>query len=157
MTYSVKQLEKRHIAGFHLVGPWDEKVKQGFAQLFMWVESRQLQPREWICVYYDNPDEVPAEKLRCDVAITVDESFRIPENSEGVTRTEVPGGQYAVARAKVYNEAFAESWNRFFDELLADKSLQIAAGPCFEIYLNDMQRDGYWEIEMHIPVEAAAL
>jgi len=157
MAYSVKQLEKRHIAGFHLVGPWEEKVKQGFGQLSMWVQSKQLQPQEWICVYYGNPDEIPAEKLRCDVAITVDESFRIPENSEGVARTEVPAGQYAVAQARVYNEEFEACWNLFFDELLADQSLQIAAGPCFEIYLNNMQRDGFWEIEMHIPVEPKVL
>ncbi len=40
MTYNVKQIEKRTIAGFHLVGPWDVTVKQGFEQLSMWVSSR---------------------------------------------------------------------------------------------------------------------
>ncbi|AHJ73354.1 DNA gyrase inhibitor SbmC [Kosakonia sacchari] len=157
MSYTVKQCEKRRIAGFHLVGPWDEKVKQGFAQLSMWVDNKQIQPLEWICVYYDNPDEVPAEKLRADVAITVDAAFQVPANSEGVMTTEVPGGQYAVAQARVYNEEFAASWDRFFDELLTDQALQIAAGPCFEIYRNDGQRDGYWEIEMYIPVESKVL
>lgn len=157
MSYTVKQCEKRRIAGFHLVGPWDETVKQGFAQLAMWVDNKQIQPLEWICVYYDNPDEVPAEKLRADVAVTVDDAFQIPANSEGVMSTEVPAGRYAVAQARVYNEAFEESWNSFFDELLADTSSQIALGPCFEIYRNDGQRDGYWDIEMYIPVEAKVL
>jgi len=157
MSYTVKQCEKRRIAGFHLVGPWDEKVKQGFAQLSMWVDNKRIQPLEWICVYYDNPDEVPAEKLRADVAITVDAAFQVPANSEGVMTTEVPGGQYAVAQARVYNEEFAASWDLFFDELLTDQALQIAAGPCFEIYRNDGQRDGYWEIEMYIPVESKVL
>lgn len=157
MSYNISQLEKRHIAGFHLVGPWEEKVKQGFQQLLMWVQSKQIQPLEWICVYYDNPDEVPAEKLRCDVAITVDKSFHIPANSEGVILTEVPGGQYAVAHARVYNEEFAESWNRFFDELFSDDNVQIASGPCFELYLNDGASDGYWDITMHIPVEPKTL
>ena len=157
MSYTVKQCEKRRIAGFHLVGPWDEKVKQGFAQLSMWVDNKQIQPLEWICVYYDNPDEVPAEKLRADVAITVDAAFQVPANSEGVMTTEVPGGQYAVAQARVYNEEFAASWDLFFDELLADQALQISAGACFEIYRTDGQRDGYWEIEMYIPVESKAL
>ena len=91
------------------------------------------------------------------MAITVDAAFQVPANSEGVMTTEVPGGQYAVAQARVYNEEFAASWDLFFDELLADQALQISAGACFEIYRNDGQRDGYWEIEMYIPVESKAL
>ncbi|WP_039058560.1 DNA gyrase inhibitor SbmC [Enterobacter sp. Bisph1] len=157
MSYTVKQCEKRRIAGFHLVGPWDATVKQGFAQLSMWVDNKQIRPLEWICVYYDNPDEVPAEKLRADVAVTVDDGFQIPANSEGVKTTEVPAGNYAVAQARVYNEDFAGSWDIFFDELLSDTSYQIAFGPCFEIYRNDGQRDGYWDIEMFIPVETKVL
>lgn len=157
MGYNVKQLEKRRIAGFHLVGPWDEKVKQGFQQLLMWVENNQIQPLEWVCVYYDNPDEVPPEKLRCDVAITVDSGFQVPANSEGVITTEIPAGQYAVAHARVYNEEFEQCWDLFFDELLSDQSLQIAARPCFEVYQNDGQSDGYWDIDMHIPVEPKVL
>ncbi|APG18773.1 DNA gyrase inhibitor SbmC [Kosakonia radicincitans] len=153
MSYNVRQLEKRRIAGFHLVGPWNVTVKQGFKQLMMWVDSNKIAPLEWVCAYYDNPDEVPPEKLRADVAITVDADFQIPANSEGVILTDIPGGQYAVAQARVYNEEFEACWDLFFDELLSDQSVQIAAGPCFEVYLNDAQQDGYWEIDMHIPVE----
>lgn len=28
MDYSIRQLQKRTIAGFHLVGPWEKTVKQ---------------------------------------------------------------------------------------------------------------------------------
>lgn len=157
MAYTVRQVDKRTIAGFHLVGPWDVTVKQGFEQLSMWVNSRQIQPIDWICAYYDNPDEVPAEKLRADVVISVPDDFVIPENSEGVMRTELPGGLNAVARARVYNEEFEQAWDAFFDELLTDKQYQIAMRPCFELYLNCAQDDGYWEIDMYIPVEAKAL
>ncbi|MGK9172853.1 DNA gyrase inhibitor SbmC [Yokenella regensburgei] len=153
MEYHVKQVDTRTIAGFHLVGPWDVTVKQGFAQLNMWVKNKHIQPIDWICAYYDNPDEVPADKLRCDVVVSVPEDFVIPENSEGVMKTELPGGDYAVARAKVYNNEFEKSWDLFFDELLVDEHYQIALRPCFELYLNGDQEDGYWEIDMYIPVE----
>lgn len=89
MDYSIRQEKKRKIAGFHLVGPWEHTVKQGFEQLVMWVDGRHIQPLEWVAVYYDNPDEVPAEKLRCDTAVTVPDDFVIPENSEGVMMTEI--------------------------------------------------------------------
>ncbi|VAN37520.1 DNA gyrase inhibitory protein [Klebsiella pneumoniae] len=84
MNYSITTLGKKTIAGFHLVGPWDHTVKQGFEQLMMWVENHQVPAREWVAVYYDNPEEVPAEKLRCATAVTVDEDYIIPANSEGV-------------------------------------------------------------------------
>ena len=81
MDYSIRQQQKRTIAGFHLVGPWEKTVKQGFEQLVMWVDGRHIQPQEWVAVYYDNPDDVPAEKLRCVTAVTVVDDFTIPENS----------------------------------------------------------------------------
>ena len=95
MNYEIKQEDKRTVAGFHLVGPWEQTVKKGFEQLMMWVDSKNIVPKEWVAVYYDNPDETPAEKLRCDTVVTVPNNFTLPENSEGVILTEISGGQYA--------------------------------------------------------------
>lgn len=97
MNYSITTLGKKTIAGFHLVGPWDHTVKQGFEQLMMWVENHQVPAREWVAVYYDNPEEVPAEKLRCAAAVAVDEDYVIPANSEGVILAAIAGGDYACA------------------------------------------------------------
>ncbi|VDZ99519.1 DNA gyrase inhibitor [Salmonella enterica subsp. enterica] len=30
MDYEIRQEQKRKIAGFHMVGPWEHTVKQGF-------------------------------------------------------------------------------------------------------------------------------
>ena len=89
MNYEIKQEDKRTVAGFHLVGPWEQTVKKGFEQLMMWVDSKNIVPKEWVAVYYDNPDETPAEKLRCDTVVTVPNNFTLPENSEGVILTEI--------------------------------------------------------------------
>lgn len=40
MNYEIKQEDKRTVAGFHLVGPWEQTVKQGFEQLMMWVDNK---------------------------------------------------------------------------------------------------------------------
>ena len=40
MEYEVKQIAARKIAGFHMVGPWEQTVKQGFEQLMMWVDGQ---------------------------------------------------------------------------------------------------------------------
>lgn len=120
MDYEIKQEKKRTIAGFHLVGPWEKTVKQGFDQLMMWVENHNIEPLEWVAVYYDNPDEVPAEKLRCDTVVTVPENFCLPENSEGVNVTEIAGGQYAVTVARVQGHDFGTPWYQFINSLLED-------------------------------------
>ena len=133
MEYEIKQVEKRIIAGFHMVGPWEQTVKQGFEQLMMWVDGKQIVPLEWIAVYYDNPDVVPAEKLRCDT---------------------VAGGDYAIAVARVENHDFATPWYQFFERLLQDSTYAIAAKPCFEVYMNNGMEDGYWDIEMYVPVQS---
>lgn len=154
MEYEIKQVDKRRIAGFHMVGPWEQTVKQGFEQLMKWVDGKQIVPLEWIAVYYDNPDVVPAEKLRCDTVVSVPEDFAIPENSEGMILTEVAGGDYAIAVARVENHDFATPWYQFFDRLMQDTTYEIAAKPCFEVYMNNGMEDGYWDIEMYIPVQS---
>lgn len=153
MEYEIKQVDKRMIAGFHMVGPWEQTVKQGFEQLMKWVDGKQVVPLEWIAVYYDNPDVVPAEKLRCDTVVSVLEGFEIPENSEGVILTELAGGDYAVAVARVENHDFATPWYQFFERLMQDTTYTIAAKPCFEVYMNNGMEDGYWDIEMYVPVQ----
>ena len=153
MEYEIKQVDKRMIAGFHMVGPWEQTVKQGFEQLMKWVDGKQVVPLEWIAVYYDNPDVVPAEKLRCDTVVSVLEGFEIPENSEGVILTELAGGDYAVAVARVENHDFGTPWYQFFERLMQDTTYTIAAKPCFEVYMNNGMEDGYWDIEMYVPVQ----
>ena len=140
MNYEIKQEDKRTVAGFHLVGPWEQTVKKGFEQLMMWVDSK-------------NPDETPAEKLRCGTVVTVPGYFTLPENSEGVILTEISGGQYAVAVARVVGDDFAKPCYQFFNSLLQDSAYEMLPKPCFEVYLNNGAEDGYWDIEMYVAVQ----
>jgi DNA gyrase inhibitor len=156
MEYSIKQENRRVVAGFHMVGPWEQTVKQGFEQLAMWVNGQKIPAKEWVAVYYDNPDEVPAEKLRCDTVVTVGEGFTPPANSERVIVTEVAAGTYAKAPARVLEYDFSTPWLQFFNSMLEDKDYELDARPCFEIYLNDGNQDGHWDIEMYIPVKKRA-
>lgn len=152
MHYTIEQVKPRTVAGFHMVGPWEETVKQGFEQLMMWVDNQSIPAQEWVAVYYDNPEEVPAQKLRCDTVVTVADDFTLPPNSEGVILTHIDGGEYAVASARVLDHDFSTPWFQFFDSLLQDKTHHIAEKPCFELYLNDGNQDGYWDINMFVAV-----
>jgi len=153
MDYSITQQQKRVVAGFHMVGPWEQTVKQGFEQLAMWVSGQKIPAKEWVAIYYDNPDEVPAEKLRCDTVVTVADGFTPPANSEGVIVTEVEAGLYAKASARVIDHDFSTPWYQFFNSVLQDNDHELDAKPCFELYLNDGNQDGHWDIEMYVPVK----
>ncbi|AHB69854.1 DNA gyrase inhibitor [Cronobacter malonaticus] len=155
MDYTIEHVLTRKIAGFHLVGPWEKTVPQGFEQLSLWVDNFHIQPQAWLAVYYDNPQQVAPEKLRADTVVEVPADFTLPENSVGVILTDLPGGQYAVARARVEDNDFGTPWLAFFTRLHQDVRYQMAARPCFEIYLNDGKREGYWEIDMYIPVQTS--
>lgn len=152
MEFKIEQAPERKVAGFHMIGPWEQTVHQGFEQLAMWVKSQKITGTEWLAVYYDNPDAVPPEKLRCDTVLRVPNDFVVPENSEGVILTSIEGGQYAVGRAHVDNNDFAKVWETFFDAVERDERYRITGKPCFEHYLNDGSESGVWEIDMYIPV-----
>ncbi|MTH47384.1 DNA gyrase inhibitor SbmC [Intestinirhabdus alba] len=154
MNYEIKQEQKRTIAGFHLVGPWERTVKQGFEQLMKWVSGKQIVGQEWIAVYFDNPQQVPPEKLRCTTAIGVDPSFVVPPASEGVSLSGIDGGLYAVATVRVEDHDFTTPWRQFFNDLLQDSEYAMSASPCFEVYLNDGAKEGYWDLRMYVPVQA---
>uniref|UniRef100_UPI0025A2D3FA effector binding domain-containing protein n=1 Tax=Klebsiella pneumoniae TaxID=573 RepID=UPI0025A2D3FA len=51
---------------------------------------------------------------------------------------------------------FATPWMQFFDSLQQSTAYRIAPQPCFEVYLNDGNHDGYWDIDMYVPVERVA-
>lgn len=151
MNYQIKQVEERTLAGFHLAGPWEKTVPKGFEQLQAWVTAQRLTPGEWIAVYFGNPEVTEPEKLRCDIMISVDPAFEIPPNSEGVTKTRLAAGMFAVARVQVADGDFTTPWFDFFSAIANDEEYQLRDGPVFEIYLSDGS-DGVWNIEMYIPL-----
>jgi DNA gyrase inhibitor len=151
MHYQIQRVAERTLAGFHLVGPWEKTVPKGFEQLQAWVTTKQLVPREWIAVYFGNPELTPPEALRCDTMISVDPAFEIPPNSEGVTKTRLAAGLFAVARVQVADGDFTAPWLSFFTAVSGDGAHQLREGPVFEIYLSDGS-NGVWDIEMYIPV-----
>lgn len=119
MDYEIRQEQKRKIAGFHMVGPWEHTVKQGFEQLMTWVDRQRIVPVEWIAVYYDNPDVVPAEKLRCDTVVSVAENFILPDNSEGVIVTPLKAAnmpllsrEWKTVTLRSRGNGFLMSWSR---------------------------------------------
>lgn len=153
MKYQIEHYPGSSVAGFHNVGPWERTVEEGFRQLAVWVKNQQIHSGQWMAIYYDNPEVIPQEKLRCDTVITVARNFDIPANSAAVIKTTIAAGEYAVARARVDDDNFGRPWQQFFASLQDEKTWQPTGKPCFEHYLNDGSESGVWEFDMYVPVE----
>lgn len=151
--FTVRQIAARKVVGFHWLGPWEERVPQGFEKLMNWATPHQLYG-ELLAVYYGDPDVVPAEQLRCDTVMAVPDDFVLPDNVEDSVRLiTLAEGLYAVELVTIENNAFFEAWEALFDQVEAAGNYQLTGNPCYERYLNDGSLSGKWQLEMLIPVK----
>ncbi|BDH45270.1 DNA gyrase inhibitor [Salmonella enterica subsp. enterica serovar Choleraesuis] len=155
MQFSLQNQPEITIAGFHLTGPWDKTVRQGFEQLGLWLELQTFTQPRWLCAYYGNPQQMKPEQLRCITAIEVGEDYRLPENSAGMQVSRLASGPCAVAVIEVIDNNFTQPWLDFFAALLAEPGHRPdAQRPCLEYYLECDEAAGRWLIEMWIPLKA---
>ena len=84
-------------------------------------------------LYYDDPQSTPADKLRSDAAITVDEGVKVPS---GLTEATVPGGRYARATYKGPYDGLPDAWTQVM-EWFEKSGEQMGDGPSYELYRND--------------------
>jgi len=81
-----------------------------------------------------NPDVTPAEKLRYDACVTVDDQF---QPVEGLAVQELPGGEYAVATLRGAYAQLPDAYRWIFYDWLPKSGRKVRQGPCFEIYVTD--------------------
>ncbi|MBW7983450.1 DNA gyrase inhibitor SbmC [Enterobacillus tribolii] len=153
MELKIETRAARTFAGIRKVGPLDKTVYEGFNELMAWVERHNVTCGEWIAVYYDNPHDVPPEKMRVDTVLTVADDFVLPPGSEGLRIDTLEGGLYAVARAHITDGDFGKPWAAFFNELLPGSGYVPSGGSYYEEYLNDGSESGIWDFDMCVPVK----
>ena len=105
--------------------------------------------REWVAVYYDNPEEVPAENAERQRSPWM-RIMSFPPTAKGD-----PGGDcrrdYACARARGGGLRLRHPVDAVFRQPAAEHGVSHRPQPCFEVYLNDGNHDGYWDIDMYVP------
>lgn len=126
MNYSITTLGKKTIAGFHLVGPRDHTVKQGFEQLMMWVENHRCPPANgWPST------TITRRKCRRKNCAARQRSpwmriMSFPPTAKGDPAA-IAGGDYACARARVVDYDFATPWMQFLTA--CSRARRIASPP----------------------------
>lgn len=143
----IAERPSQEIAYIRVVGPYAEVIGPGFERLMAWSEANDIQG-SWYALYWDNPDITLPEALKTDVAVTISNAAQV---SGEVQRQQMPAGLYAVRRCRVQNDDFETPWRAFFADL-SESAYQFGHGACAEQYFNNGKVDGFWDIEMIIPV-----
>ena len=137
MDVKIWTLDPMKLAYVEHIGPYTE-VGQAWEKLASWAGPKGLfnEGTKFLGVYYDNPEEVPAEKLRSEACITVEKEF---SGSGAIKFKNVAGGRYAVTVHLGPYELLVDSWMEFYMKWLPESGEECSEEPCYEQYMNNPQ------------------
>jgi AraC family transcriptional regulator len=117
------------------VGPYDQ-VGEAWRQLFGWARSRALiiNSASTFGLSYDDPEITPAEHVRYDACLEVDDSVK-PDGEMAIQ--EVPGGSFAVAVHVGPYSSLDETYTAVLCGWAAATRREFGPAPSLERYLND--------------------
>jgi AraC family transcriptional regulator len=143
------------LAGLDHRGPYTA-IGAAFDRLSAWAGPRRLVGPEtrFLGLYFDDPETVPADRLRSVAAMTVgpevmaDGDVRILTLDAGPFARIVHKGPYAELEG-------AYRW--LYRDWLPSSGREPADAPCFEEYLNDCRAlpPAEWLTAIHLPLRAA--
>ncbi len=137
-TVEIKDLPTRKLAAIAHRGDYLE-IGTTFDKAFMWgMKNKQLNPATpGLGLYFDDPSQVPADKLRSEAGFVVEEDCE--DKEIGLRTLEVKGGRYAVLRFKGPYAELEKGYDYLFGPWLNDSGETPANAPVVECYLNDPQ------------------
>lgn len=135
MDVKIETRDAQRVAFVRHVGPYQECGKAWQALCERLGPEGRLGPNsQFIGISHDDPDVTPADKLRYDACVPVDESF---EAAGEVGVQTVNGGPYAVAMHEGPYERLSETYAHLLGQWLPGQERKLQNSPCLEVYLND--------------------
>jgi AraC family transcriptional regulator len=134
MEVRIERVAPMRVAFVRHVGPYNQ-VGAAWARLMSWAAPKGLFARRltMLGIVYDDPEVTPADKVRYDACVTVDESIK-PEGDIGVQ--EVGGGDFAVATHRGPYDKLGDTYARLCGQWLPSSGREARSAPSFEIYHN---------------------
>ncbi|WP_319758983.1 GyrI-like domain-containing protein [Maridesulfovibrio sp.] len=135
MDVKIWTLDPAKMAYTEHVGPYEE-VGNAWEILCKWAGPAGIfdETTKFYGVYYDDPNEISAEKLRSEACITVPSATNAPAE---IKFKDFPGGRYAVTTHLGPYEGLGKSWSQFYEEWLPTSEENHADAPCYEQYMNN--------------------
>jgi len=156
MDVTIKKIPEMRVAFVRHVGPYAE-CGGAWSRLCMKLgpEGRLGPGAKFIGLSHDDPDVTPADKIRYDACVTVDDDFE-PAGEIGVQT--VGGGAYAVTTHHGPYEKLSQTYAALCGQWVPAHDRTIRAEPSLEIYLNDPESTPPEELltDIHLPLEGDA-
>ncbi|WP_321447248.1 AraC family transcriptional regulator [uncultured Cohaesibacter sp.] len=131
----IKNIPEIHVASMRHTGPYNE-CGAAFEQLCSKAAQENLFRQDTVSmsICYDDPHSVEAEKLRCDVCITVPEDTTVTAPMQSKT---IPAGDYAVALHKGSYDGLQAAYDWLFGQWLPHSGREATDESSIEVYLTD--------------------
>lgn len=130
-------LEQLDLLAVSHVGPY-MKIGNAFYTLAQWLGERQVRTSgaRMVGIYYDDPNQVEASKLRSKAAIHLEQPTDV-EIIAPVEKIHLRGGEHAMLLHKGPYEGLGDAWMWFYNDWLPKSGRKADfSTPSFEIYLN---------------------
>jgi AraC family transcriptional regulator len=152
-TVEIKELPAKRVAFVRHVGPYPDCVPT-FERFVAWAYSHRIYiagRTQIIGVYHDDPEITPADKLRYDCCLTVDESFT---ERDDVKVKALDGGAFAVLTHRGSHDGLAEAYQWLYGAWLPSNGYRLRDAPPFEVYQNVVPRLPPERLvtEIHVPL-----
>lgn len=149
---TIRELSPVRVAALAHRGPY-MGIGAAFERLAAWAGPRGLlEPgARSFGLYYDDPESVPADRLRSDACIAVGPEVR----GEGEIRIlEIAGGTHAVLRHQGPYAELEQAYRRLYRDWLPASGRLPADRPVFEEYLNDCKAlpPSEWLTDLCLPL-----
>lgn len=136
MKVAIKELPSRRLAVItHRGDP--QKVGESVNKLITWAKSQTIdlkpRPGQAFGFAYDDPEVVPAEEFRFDLALTVPENFKLDDR---VIEKELPAGRYAIAIHKGSRKNISDTIYGLYRGWLPGSGEELGDLPCIFCYYN---------------------
>jgi AraC family transcriptional regulator len=148
-----QSLPKMRVACVRNIGPY-EKTGPAWKKLIEVANKKGLidKTTNFLGLYYDYPGRTPAEKLRCDVCITVDKEIAALQD---LTINYAGGHEYAMAIHIGPHENLMDTYKLIFEKGIPKLRRENSSGPLIEIYKNDPENTPPKELitEVYVPLK----
>ena len=134
MDVRIEKITPIRVAFVRHVGPYVE-CTEAWNTLCSWGQKKGIfnGPVKVIGICYDDPQVTPADKIRYDACLTVDDSVK-GEGEVGIQT--IPAGEYAVALHKGPYTELEKSYGQLMGQWLPKSGREFGEQPSFEVYLN---------------------
>ncbi|WP_010297653.1 AraC family transcriptional regulator [Candidatus Odyssella thessalonicensis] len=136
MKIIIKEFPMRRLAVIEHRGD-PQRVGESVNKLITWAKSQPIdlrpRPGQAFGFAYDDPEVVPAEEFRFDLALTVPENFKMDDQ---VIEKELPAGRYAIAIHKGSRKNISDTIYGLYRGWLPGSGEELGDLPCIFCYYN---------------------